>query len=228
MLQAIGCTRIEELFDQIPEKFRLKEPVGVGDPVSEPELLAYCRALGTRNASEYLSFLGAGAYSHFIPVIIDPLISRSEFFTAYTPYQPEISQGRLEALLNFQTMVMDLTGMEIANASLLDEGTAAAEAMTLSYGQHKRKANIFWVSNACHPQTIDVVQTRARPLGIEVMVGDHRNDLLAARDAGVASIYARFGYGEEDHLAFGAAGAIASFAELPGAVEAAFAAPAGT
>ena len=103
------------------------------------------------------------------------ILENPGWYTQYTPYQPEIAQGRLEALLNYQTMIMDLTGMAIANASLLDEGTAAAEAMTMSYGLQKTKINSFWVSEACHPQTIDVIKTRALPLGIEVIIGDHHS-----------------------------------------------------
>ena len=166
MLQAIGCTRIEELFDQIPEKFRLKEPVGVGDPVSEPELLAYFRALGTRNASEYISFLGAGAYSHFIPVIIDPLISRSEFFTAYTPYQPELSQGTLQYIFEFQTMICQLTGMEVANASLYDGSTAVAEAVLMA--QRVTRRNRLVVARSLHPHYREVVSSYTKHLDITV------------------------------------------------------------
>src|SRR5688500_2409572 len=132
MLQDIGRNRIEDLFEQIPEKLRLTEPVGVGAPVSEPDLLAYFREMAARNATDYQSFLGAGAYSHFIPVIIDPLISRSEFFTAYTPYQPELSQGTLQYIFEFQTMICQLTGMEVANASLYDGSTGLAEAVLMA------------------------------------------------------------------------------------------------
>src|SRR5262244_2356059 len=111
MLESIGVTSIADLFEQIPENLRYNEALGIGQPISEPELLAHFRQLAARNASDYQSFLGGGAYSHFIPVIIDSLISRSEFFTAYTPYQPELSQGTLQYTFEFQTMICQLTGM---------------------------------------------------------------------------------------------------------------------
>ena len=117
MLKQIGCDGIEDLFEQIPKKLRLNEPLGIGHPVSEPDLLAYFNDLASSNASDYQSFLGGGAYSHFIPVIIDPLISRAEFFTAYTPYQPELSQGTLQYIFEFQTMICQMTGLDVANAS---------------------------------------------------------------------------------------------------------------
>ena len=105
MLSDIGLERIEELFDQIPEQLKLKEAIGIGEPMSEPELLEYFRSLASENRIDYQSFLGAGAYSHFIPVIIDSLISRAEFFTAYTPYQPELSQGTLQYTFEFQLVI---------------------------------------------------------------------------------------------------------------------------
>src|SRR5213079_703865 len=124
----------------------------------------------------FRSFIGMG-YSDCVtpPVIQRNILENPGWYTAYTPYQAEIAQGRLEALLNFQTMVMDLTGLEIANASLLDEGTAAAEAMAMSYAVKGRDQDrhSFFVSEACHPQTIAVIRTRAKPLGIQVVVGDH-------------------------------------------------------
>ncbi|MDG2617233.1 aminomethyl-transferring glycine dehydrogenase [Thermoleptolyngbya sichuanensis XZ-Cy5] len=175
MLATLGLGSLEELIDRaVPTAIRLQQPLNLGAGQSEYELLKELRAIAAQNQL-FRSFIGMG-YANTItpPVIQRNILENPGWYTQYTPYQPEIAQGRLEALLNFQTMVIDLTGLEIANASLLDEGTAAAEAMTLSYGHHKGKSKTFWVSQACHPQTIEVVQTRARPLGIDVLVGDHR------------------------------------------------------
>jgi glycine dehydrogenase subunit 1 len=171
MLADIGVKRIEDLFDQIPEKLRLKEPIGVGDPVSEPELLEYFRALASRNGTDYHSFLGAGAYSHFIPVIIDSLISRAEFFTAYTPYQPELSQGTLQYTFEFQTMICQLTGMEVANASLYDGSTAAAEAVLMAHRVTRR--NRFVIAGTLHPHYRQVISAYTKNLGLKIDVGAH-------------------------------------------------------
>src|SRR2546426_4995363 len=123
----------------------------------------------------FRSYIGMGYHDCVTPpVILRNILENPGWYTQYTPYQPEIAQGRLEALLNFQTMVSDLTGLEMANASLLDEGTAAAEAMHMSQAIHRGDSNAFFVSLSCHPQTIEVVQTHARPLGIQVILGDHR------------------------------------------------------
>lgn len=175
MLALLGFDSLESLIQQtVPAAIRLQRPLRIQPPRSEYELLAELKAIASQNRL-FRSFIGMG-YANCItpPVIQRNILENPGWYTQYTPYQPEIAQGRLEALLNFQTMVTDLTGMEIANASLLDEGTAAAEAMTMSYGLHKGKGKTFWVSEACHPQTIDVVRTRALPLGIQVVVGDHR------------------------------------------------------
>ncbi len=175
MLQTLGLSSLDELVDRtVPAPIRLKRPLQIRAGRGEYELLKELKAIALKN-QVYRSFIGMG-YANCItpPVIQRNILENPGWYTQYTPYQPEIAQGRLEALLNFQTMVIDLTGLEIANASLLDEGTAAAEAMTLSYGLSKGSTKTFWVSEACHPQTIDVVKTRAIPLGIEVVVGDHR------------------------------------------------------
>ena len=133
MLEQIGVATIENLFESIPEQLRLRRPLNVPSAMSELDLLNRFEALGARNqAAQRISFLGGGAYSHYIPTIVDHLISRSEFFTAYTPYQPEISQGTLQAIFEFQTLVCQLTGMDMANASMYDGSTAMAEAVLMA------------------------------------------------------------------------------------------------
>src|SRR5215813_7411969 len=166
MLQDIGLERIEDLFDQIPEQLKLNEPLGIGNPISEPDLLEYFRELASRNAIDYQSFLGAGAYSHFIPIIIDSLISRAEFFTAYTPYQPELSQGTLQYTFEFQTMICQLTGMEVANASLYDGSTAVAEAVLMANRVTRR--NRFVIADTVHPQYREVVAAYTKHLGFRI------------------------------------------------------------
>lgn len=175
MLKALGISSVEELIDRVvPQSIRRQTPLQLPDASSESAALKALKAIASQNQI-YRSFIGMGYHDCITPpVILRNILENPGWYTAYTPYQAEIAQGRLEALLNFQTLVIDLTGMEIANASLLDEGTAAAEAMSMSYGLCKTKANAFFVSQDCHPQTIDVVQTRAHPLGIEVIVGDWR------------------------------------------------------
>ncbi len=171
MLAALGCTSLDQLIDQtIPAKLRQGDSLD-WEPLSEGQLLAKLRAVGAKN-KVMTSLIGQGYYGTITP----PAIQRNIFenpawYTAYTPYQPEIAQGRLEALLNFQTMVSDLTGLPVANASLLDESTACAEAMVMAQRVAKSKAMAFFVDENCHPQNIAVMQTRAAPLGIEVIVG---------------------------------------------------------
>ena len=171
MLADIGLERIEELFDQIPEQLKLKEAIGVGAPMSEPELLEYFRRLASENRTDYQSFLGAGAYSHFIPVIIDSLISRAEFFTAYTPYQPELSQGTLQYTFEFQTMICQLTGMEVANSSLYDGSTAVAEAVLMANRVTRRSR--FVIADSVHPQYREVVSAYTKNLGLTIDVVAH-------------------------------------------------------
>jgi len=183
MLEFLGYSNIDGLIDDtIPETIRLNRPLDLPEAVPEHILLEEIREIAGQNKI-YRSYIGQGYYDTIVPgVILRNILENPGWYTQYTPYQAEISQGRLQALLNFQTMVMDLTGLEIANASLLDEGTAAAEAMSLFHGEFRGKKNTFLVSEMCHPQTIAVVQTRAEPLGIQVVVGDHEGFDLANED----------------------------------------------
>ncbi|MFZ9199494.1 MAG: aminomethyl-transferring glycine dehydrogenase [Paracoccaceae bacterium] len=171
MLAIVGVPSLEALIDEtIPASIRQSIPLGWA-PLSEHDLLARMRRVAGRN-KVLTSLIGQGYYGTVTPPAIQRnILENPAWYTAYTPYQPEIAQGRLEALLNYQTMVADLTGLEIANASLLDEATAAAEAMTMAERVAKSKARAFFVDENCHPQTIAVIQTRAFPLGIEVIVG---------------------------------------------------------
>ncbi|HEV8483993.1 MAG TPA: aminomethyl-transferring glycine dehydrogenase subunit GcvPA [Blastocatellia bacterium] len=171
MLKQIGCDGIEDLFEQIPQKLRLNEPLGIGHPVSEPDLLAYFNELASNNASDYQSFLGAGAYPHFIPVVIDPLISRAEFFTAYTPYQPELSQGTLQYIFEFQTMICQMTGLEVANASLYDGSTGVAEAVLMANRVTRRDK--FIVADTLHPQYREVISAYTKNLGVTTQTAAH-------------------------------------------------------
>ena len=171
MLAAVGVRTLDELIaETVPKSIRQKMPLGWA-PLSEQDLLARMRAVAARN-KVMTSLIGQGYYGTVTPPAIQRnILENPAWYTAYTPYQPEIAQGRLEALLNFQTMVADLTGLPVANASLLDEATAAAEAMTMAERCAKSKARAFFVDQGCHPQTIAVIRTRALPLGIEVIVG---------------------------------------------------------
>jgi glycine dehydrogenase len=171
MLPVIGSATRAELIDGIvPAAIRRARPMRLPAPATEADALAEMKAIAAKN-KVCKSFIGQGYYGTHTPgVILRNVLENPAWYTAYTPYQAEISQGRMEALLNFQTMVCDLTGMAIANASMLDEATAAAEAMTLARRSVKSKSNVFLVSGDCHPQTIEVIRTRAAPLGIEVKV----------------------------------------------------------
>src|SRR6516165_7734885 len=181
MLEVVGAPSLEALIDEaIPAAIRQRRPLDFGPPLSEQELLAKMRAIAARNRP-MVSLIGQGYYgTHLPPVIQRNVLENPAWYTAYTPYQPEISQGRLEALLNFQTMISDLCMLDIANASLLDEATAAAEAMAMARRVVKSGANAFFVDVECHPQTIAVVRTCAEPLGWAIKVGDPMKDLEPA------------------------------------------------
>ncbi|MDZ4667163.1 MAG: aminomethyl-transferring glycine dehydrogenase [bacterium] len=175
MLKTIGVSSLEQLIDEtIPAHIRLKQRMNLSEPLTENELLDMLNKVANKNKI-YKNYLGQGYYGNFTPnVVLRNIFENPGWYTAYTPYQAEIAQGRLEALLNYQTMVIELTGMEIANASLLDEGTAAGEAMHMLYAETKKeKAHKFFVSNLVFPQTIDVLRTRTEPIGVELVVGDY-------------------------------------------------------
>ncbi len=171
MLAAVGVRSLDDLIaETVPSAIRQKSPLGWA-PLSEQDLLGRMRAVAARN-KVMTSLIGQGYYGTFTPPAIQRnILENPAWYTAYTPYQPEIAQGRLEALLNFQTMVADLTGLAVANASLLDEATAAAEAMTMAERCAKSKARAFFVDEGCHPQTVAVIKTRALPLDIQIIVG---------------------------------------------------------
>ncbi|MGK7915063.1 MAG: aminomethyl-transferring glycine dehydrogenase [Prochloraceae cyanobacterium] len=175
MLKVLGFSTLDDLIEQaVPQAIRLNKSLELPAAESEYTALTQLKKIAAKN-KVFRSFIGMGYYDCITPPVIQRnILEKPGWYTAYTPYQAEIAQGRLEALLNFQTAIVELTGLEIANASLLDEGTAAAEAMSMSYGLCKTKANAFFIASDCHPQTIEVIKTRARPLGIEIIVGDYR------------------------------------------------------
>lgn len=182
MLDEIGVSSIDELFNDIPEAVRFRGEYNIKKAKPESVLMRELTAMAARNADlkSNVSFLGAGVYDHYIPVIVDHVLSRSEFYTAYTPYQPEISQGELQAIFEFQSMICEITGMDVANSSMYDGGTALAEAAMLSAGQTKRKKVL--VSAAVHPESKEVVKTYAKGQYIEIIevpVQDGITDLSA-------------------------------------------------
>jgi glycine dehydrogenase len=184
MLQKTGVSGLDELIDQtVPSHIRLKRPLEVAPAMSEYQYMKHLKALSKKN-KVFRTYIGLGYYNNIMPAAIQRnVLENPGWYTAYTPYQAEIAQGRLEALLNFQTMVVDLTGMPIANASLLDEATAAAEALFMFYSNRskekvKENANKFFVSETCFPQTIDVLKTRALPYGIELVMGNTNTTVL--------------------------------------------------
>ncbi|MBI4625261.1 MAG: glycine dehydrogenase (aminomethyl-transferring), partial [Verrucomicrobia bacterium] len=192
MLETLGQPSLDALVAAaVPPQIR-REPLRLPAAIGESAALAELRGIAADNRV-FRSFIGLGYHeTHMPPVIQRNILENPGWYTAYTPYQAEISQGRLEALLNFQTVITDLTGLEIANASMLDEGTAAAEAMMMCHRLKEGDAaahRAFFVSEHCHPQTIDIVKTRAKPLGIEVVVGDHRTSTVGGNCFGVLVQY---------------------------------------
>lgn len=180
MLETVGVNTLDQLIEEtVPAKIRLKNPLNLPQAQSEFDYLNNLKITASKNKI-FKSYIGQGYYDTITPGVIQRnILENPGWYTQYTPYQAEIAQGRLQALLNYQTMVMDLTGMEIANASLLDEGTAAAEAMFMQYSTRKNDAaNIFFVSEHVLPQTIDILKTRSNPLGIELLIGNHETVAL--------------------------------------------------
>jgi glycine dehydrogenase len=180
MLETVGVNTLDQLIEEtVPAKIRLKNPLNLPKALSEFDYLNNLKVTASKN-KVFKSYIGQGYYDTITPGVIQRnILENPGWYTQYTPYQAEIAQGRLQALLNYQTMVMDLTGMEIANASLLDEGTAAAEAMFMQYSTRKNDAaNIFFVSEHVLPQTIDILKTRSNPLGIELLIGNHETVTL--------------------------------------------------
>lgn len=169
MLQTIGFTQVEELFADIPESIRFKGKLDIPPAMSELDLVRHMRKLAEKNAdfSRMVSFLGAGAYEHFIPSVVGHVIARSEFYTAYTPYQPEISQGELQAIFEYQSMICELTGMDVANSSMYDGPTALAEAAAMASAVSRK--NKVLVSRAVHPEARAILNTQAKGLGLEIV-----------------------------------------------------------
>ncbi len=178
MLETVGFNNLDELIDStVPTSIRLPKTLSLDQPLSETEALNKLKGIMSKN-KVLKSFIGMGYYETQTPgVILRNVLENPGWYTAYTPYQAEIAQGRLQSLLNFQTMVTDLTGMALSNASLLDEATAAAEAMSMCYSLKNQKKNKFFVDARCHPQNISLVQTRGEALGLTIVVGDVEKDL---------------------------------------------------
>ncbi|MDY0405595.1 aminomethyl-transferring glycine dehydrogenase subunit GcvPA [Virgibacillus sp. 179-BFC.A HS] len=201
MMEQVGITSTDELFDDIPAEVRFSRELNLKAPANEASLKKELAGLAAKNANlkQYCSFLGAGVYDHHIPSVVDHIISRSEFYTAYTPYQPEISQGELQAIFEFQTMISELTGLPVANSSMYDGPTALAEAVTLSAGQTKR--NKIIVSKTVHPEARAVIATYAKGQHLEVVEAQYSNgvtdldklaDLLGDDVASVVVQYPNF------------------------------------
>lgn len=175
MLQDMGLESTEQLFENIPKELRLNRKLNLGEPLSEYELTKYMSELSNKNKSlkDLVCFLGAGAYDHYVPAIIDHIRLRSEFYTAYTPYQPEISQGTLQAIFEYQTLICNLTGMDVANSSMYDGGSALAEAAMMSVNITKNKKIL--ISKTVHPESIKILKTYAKFKDIEIVEIDHED-----------------------------------------------------
>src|SRR5258706_192060 len=181
MLRTIGVDRIERLFESIPSRWRLDRPLDLPPPASEQDLVAHLRDLSRRNLDpqQSVSFLGAGAYSHFIPAVVDHLLSRSEFYSSYTPYQPEVSQGTLQAIFEFQTLICQLTSLDVANASLYDGASALAEGILLAHRARRRRRVL--ALETVHPEYLQASRTLVSAPGLEI-------ERIPAREDGAADL----------------------------------------
>jgi len=191
MLKAISSKSINNLIENtVPKNILIKESLKIDEPMSENDALKKLKLL-SKNNEVFRNFIGMGYYNTVTPnVILRNILENPGWYTSYTPYQPEVAQGRLEMLINFQQMIMDLTGMDIANASLLDEGTAAAEAVGLCQRIDKNNSKKIFVSNSCNPQTIDIIKTRVEPFNIELIIGDEEKVLKDIKDKIICGVLA--------------------------------------
>ncbi|MFL2875839.1 MAG: aminomethyl-transferring glycine dehydrogenase [Candidatus Pelagibacter sp.] len=191
MLKAVGYKTLENLMDNtVPEKILLKDELKIDEPLSENDALKKLKSISKQNTI-FRNFIGMGYYNSITPnVILRNILENPGWYTSYTPYQPEVAQGRLEMLLNFQQLIIDLTGMDIANASLLDESTATAEAVGLSQRLDKNNSKKIFVSNSCNPQTIDLIKTRTEPFGLELIIGNEKKDLNKIKEDIVCGVLA--------------------------------------
>nr|MBP6624957.1 glycine dehydrogenase (aminomethyl-transferring) [Chitinophagaceae bacterium] len=204
MLQAVGCESMQELIEKtVPASIRLSKDLDVSESISEANYLDHIHTLGLKNTL-MKNYIGMGYYGTHVPsVILRNLFENPGWYTQYTPYQAEIAQGRLESLLNFQTMITDLTGLSLANASLLDEATAAAEAMNMLHGTKGNDNKLkFFVDEQTFPQTIDVLKTRALPVGVELVFGDYKQAVLDASFFGALVQYPNSNGSIEDYRNF--------------------------
>ena len=183
MLKMVGADSLDDLMKKtVPENILLKDELKIGDPTSEHESLKQLKKIGEKN-KVYTNYIGMGYSNTYMPnVILRNIYCNPGWYTAYTPYQPEVAQGRLEMLLNYQQMILDFTGMDIANASLLDEATATAEAIGLSRRVDKNNLNKIFISSDCNPQTIDVIKTRTEVFNLQLIIGDQEKDLKNIKD----------------------------------------------
>src|SRR5262245_46278547 len=170
MLKAIGASSVDELFASIPSELRLKRPLDIPPALSELELAQHMQGLAAQNAhiGQKVCFLGGGAYDHFVPAVVDAIASRGEFYTSYTPYQPEVSQGNLQAMFEYQTLICQLTGMDVSNASLYDGGSAAAEGVLLAMSVTGRPKKVV-VAESVHPHYREILQTYFASIGAELV-----------------------------------------------------------